>query len=155
MEERTIDVYWEGPYAWGDHNKHTKESHVLYALYGTHPLYGRDVLLYIGKTERDVGVRLSEHGYWTEYECDRINIRVASIGEIESWKDWEEGERYERAPDSDVEGVEALLIYAHQPAYNTRNKESLEKARNIRIFNTGHFGSLLPELSHRYYSEDW
>jgi len=155
MKERTIDVYWEGPYEWGDHNKHIKKSHVLYALYGTHPLYGRDVLLYIGKTERDVGIRLSEHGYWAEYECDRINIRVASMGEIESWKDWEEGERYERAPDSDVEGVETLLIYAHQPAYNTRNKESLEKARNIRTFNTGRFGSLLPELSYRYYSEDW
>jgi len=155
MKERTIDVYWEGPYEWGVHNKHIKKSHVLYALYGTHPLYGRDMLLYIGRTERDVGIRLSEHGYWADYECDRINIRVASMGEIESWKDWEEGERYERATNSDVERVETLLIYAHQPAYNTRNKESLEIARNIRIFNTGHFGSLLPELSYRYYSEDW
>ena len=155
MKERIFDVYWEGPYKLEEYQKSPENSHVLYALYGTHPAYGRDVLLYIGRTERNVGVRLSEHAYWIEDECDQINIRVASIGEIESWKGWEEEERYKRAKDADIEAVEALLIYAHQPTYNTKNKEGLEKARGIRVFNTGKFGSLLPEISHRYYSEDW
>lgn len=155
MKEKIFDVYWEGPYKWDKYQKSPEDSHVLYALYGAHPTYGRDVLLYIGRTERNVGVRLSEHAYWIEDECDEINIRVASLGEIESWKDWEEGERYKRAEDADVEAVETLLIYAHQPAYNTRSKETLEKARGIRVFNTGKFGSLLPEISHRYYSNNW
>jgi hypothetical protein len=106
-------------------------------------------------TERGVGVRLYDHADWIEDEPDKVNIRVASMGEIKSWEGWEEDERYARAQKVDVEAVEALLIYAHQPAYNTRNKESLEKARGIRVFNTGNFGSLLPEISHRYYSEKW
>ena len=155
MVERIFDVFWEGPFLWGDHNQNIKDSHVLYALYGTHPVYGPDVLLYIGMTERGVGIRLSEHADWIEYEPERVKIRVASMGEIQSWEGWEENERYERAQKADVEAVETLLIYTHQPAYNTRNKESLEKGRGIRVFNTGNFGSLLLEISHRYYSENW
>jgi len=155
MKERIFDVYWEGPYKWEEYKKSPLDSHVLYALYGTHPAYGQDVLLYIGKTERNVGVRLSEHAYWIEDECDQTNVRVASLGEIESWEGWDEEDRYKRAKDPDIEAVEALLIYAHQPAYNTKNKEGLKISRGIRVFNTGKFGSLLPEVSHRYYSEDW
>lgn len=155
MMERIFDVFWEGPYLWGDHNQNIKDSHVLYALYGTHPVYGQNALLYIGMTERGVGIRLFEHSDWIEYEPEQINIRVASMGEIESWEGWEEEDRYERAKRADVEAAEALLIYAHQPAYNTRNKESLEKARGVRVFNTGKYGSLLPEISYRYYSDNW
>jgi hypothetical protein len=155
MMERVFDVFWEGSYSWGNHNQSIRDSHVLYALYGSHPVYGQNALLYIGMTERGVGIRLSEHADWIEDESDQIKIRVASMGEITSWEGWDEEDRYPRAKREDVEAAEALLIYAHQPAYNTRNKESLEKARAIRIFNTGKYGSLLPEISCRYFSDNW
>jgi hypothetical protein len=48
--------------------------------------------------------------------------------------------------------VEALLIAAHQPAYNSQNKAKVEKAAGMRVFNTGRSGSLLPEVSYRYWS---
>ena len=54
MIERILDIFQEGLYLRGDPNQNIKDSHVLYALYGTHPVYGQNVLLYMGMTERGV-----------------------------------------------------------------------------------------------------
>jgi hypothetical protein len=51
-----------------------------------------------------------------------------------------------RAKPSLVEQVEALLIYAHQPAYNSMSKGSVTVAKGLRILNTGRLGHLLPEI---------
>jgi hypothetical protein len=51
--------------------------------------------------------------------------------------------------------VEALLIYAYQPAYNTKSKHNpSNQAKGLRIFNTGNVGYLLPEVSYRYFADD-
>jgi hypothetical protein len=47
--------------------------------------------------------------------------------------------------------IEKLMIYANQPAYNTSNKNDAKDSKEIRIFNTGHFGSLMPEISSWYF----
>ena len=164
-KEVVINVHWEGPFEWEERKDRIKgrikDGHVLYQIYGLHHLYGRDVLLYIGSSvgkgsERDINTRLKEHSEWIEWEPDKVKIYLGSLGRFSNWKDWEEDEEetYGRADLKLVEMVEALLIYANQPCYNSRNKVSANQARNIRIFNTGRYGQLLPEVSYWYYEGD-
>lgn len=155
QEKSIINIHWEGPFKWEEKDQRQKDFHCLYQIYGHHPLYGRNVLLYIGKTERDVSERLKEHK-WTEEEYDRLTFYVGSLGTFESWEEWKryENEDYEKVESSLVLGAEQLLILAHQPAYNTQNKETANAAKGMRIFNSGRFAQLFPELSYRYFVDD-
>ena len=108
-------------------------------------------LLYIGKTDTGIGNRLSYHEEWVDDESDLVKVRVASVGEFTNWEELEKDPHYPKADANIVGKIEALLIYAHQPAYNTRGKSSLGPKIRIRIFNTGKSGLLLPELSYLYY----
>jgi len=52
-DEELFEVFWDGPYDCNEDNICAEEkAKVLYQIYGSHHLYGRDVLLYIGRTER-------------------------------------------------------------------------------------------------------
>jgi hypothetical protein len=93
---------------------------------------------------------MESHGRWIKDEYDTMRVRFASVGKFTGWAEWEDGDRYPPADASLVAEVEALLIHAHQPAYNIMNKGALPDTR-IRIFNTGKLGHLLPEVSSRYY----
>ena len=149
--EKIYIVHWEGPFAWEKYKEHVESgSHVLYAINGSHHIYGSNVLLYIGKSERDLDERLQEHASWVEEEYDSMTVRIASIGDFTSWEDWEDGERYKKAAPNVIMGVESLLIYSHQPAYNIMNKGGAGASKGFRIFNTGKIGRLLPEVSSLY-----
>ena len=152
-KEKIYDVYWEGPFEWEKGKRKYKNNHVLYQIYGSHHLYGRDVLLYIGSTLRTPFKRLKEHEEWIEDEYDRMTIRFGSICEFTgpTWKEQVKQKPYPRAKKYVVENVETLLIYANQPAYNSRNKADAKKATGIRIYNTGRIGHLLPEVSYKYF----
>ena len=93
MKETICDVRWEGPTKWDRRGKLLAIHHVLYALYGTHHLYGQSVLLYIGMTRVDLGSRLAGHVSWVKEEYDVISIRAASIGTSTTidgwWSSWE------------------------------------------------------------------
>ena len=150
MEEKIYDVFWEGPYPW-DKRKKYKPDHVLYAMHGSHHLYGRDVLLYIGRTDTDLETRLNAHEKWVADEYDDMTVRFGSVGPFTNWTDWDTDGRYTKANQDVVRGIEALLINAHQPAYNTMGKNSLACAKGLRVFNSGRCGHLLPEVSYLYY----
>jgi hypothetical protein len=147
-KEVIYDIYWEGPYSWEEKNNHFKKQHVLYQLYGAHHLYGRDILLYIGSTEKGIQ-RLKEHEWWVNYEYDSIRVRLGSLGRFTTWDKWNKIENYKKADMKIVHKIESLLIFAHQPAYNQVNKENANKAKGIRIFNSGKFGQLFPEVSYK------
>jgi hypothetical protein len=54
MTERIIHIEWEGPYSLNqlDTLKDLRKDHVLYQIYGHHPVYGSNVLLYTGPMHR-------------------------------------------------------------------------------------------------------
>jgi hypothetical protein len=119
MEEIICDVYWEGPFNWDKRDSLLNSNHVLYAIYGTHYVYGENVLLYIGMTETTIADRLAGHT-WIPDECDLVTIKIASVGvysSIESW--WQAWDTmpddyvYPRPDHGIICSVEALLIYAH------------------------------------------
>ena len=152
--EDVFDVFWEGPKTLDELSSNgVHENFVIYMICGTHGLYGRNVPLYIGKTDRGIAQRISEH-HWLEYEPDPVSVYVAAIGAFTDWATTEKTEEYP-PPDIDtIKAVEQLLIYAHQPVYNQRSKLSInDKAAKIRIFNTGRRATLFPELSGLYWAE--
>ena len=127
---------------------------MLYQLLGYHNLYGFNSLLYIGQTSAGIKTRLGQHDDWIKDEYDKVAIRLGSISRFIGWDKWTNQDRPYVFPDYDeaiIERVEKLLIYANQPAYNTANKNDAKNLNELRIFNTGHFGSIFPEISSWYF----
>jgi hypothetical protein len=142
-----IQIDWDGPYSFEDAKALRDDftDYGIYQIYGTHPVYGNDVLLYIGKAyARPFGVRLSEERWGTEYETlDTQNIRV-HVGRLAAAKTPEDD-----VWEDEVELAEKLLIHVHSPAYNSSNIGTIPDARcaELHILNWGNHRSLLPEVS--------
>ena len=155
MSETIYEVCWEGPYAKDDIVSKlagNENRYGLYSVYGSHPVYGDNILLYIGMTERGVLKRLSEHDYWMDQErFGPSRIFVASIGPFVSWEESNEIDVFELPSRDVIERVEQLLIYANGPVHNSKARKSARSASGIRIFNTNNYGSLIPEVSSLYY----
>lgn len=179
LNEEHYIVYWEGPYEpkellkkakkkCGETNSYSLpkreapvasrgECWVLYAAYGTHKLYGRDVLLYLGmtmdgKTKRGIEKRFYEHdGWFDEQLFGETKYIVGSIMKFSSWDEYDKFDRYEPLSRETVEKIEQLLIYALKPANNDKNKKSALKSKLVRIFNTGSIGDIPPEISGVYH----
>lgn len=169
--EKIWIVHWDGPFSFEEARKVEHPGYVLYQLSGLHHIYGPNVLLYIGCTEKTVKTRLSDHEAWAEDEYDVINARLGSIGEFESWEQWlelyDEHKKlnavdkthplpfHKKTPEpiEIISKIEKLLIFASAPAYNGSNKTQATSAKDIRVFNTGKLGSLMPEISSKYFVE--
>lgn len=152
MAETIYNVHWDGPYNWENRKEKLLDGHVLYSIFGLHPSYGDNSLLYIGRTS-DIESRLNMHSeQWVTDEYDIVKVRLASLSEITTWSGWKTDVQYQQADEDVVKAVEGLLIYANQPAYNSKNKSSCT-GENIRIFNTGKMGRILPETSYIYQSD--
>lgn len=82
--------------------KCTDDRHnVLYQLYGDHHIYGRDTLLYIGKSVyADNRMRAHLNGIFSF-----VNNLSVSIGKIDNY-------------DESLEIPESILIACHKPSYN-------------------------------------
>lgn len=152
--EEIFEVHWQGPYKPNKLKKLSKEERkklCLYSVYGSHPVYGNNVLLYIGMTIRTVNQRLDEHSYWMDQErFGESDIYLASIGKFIGWKESYDTEIFDRPSTKIIERVEKLLIFSHQPYGNTANKKQADLSAGLRIFNTGCYGSLQPEVSALY-----
>ena len=122
--EIIYEVYWYGPYD-PDSLEDVHSNNVLYMICGTHGLYGRNVPLYIGKTERSIQARLNEHRTWIEDEPDPVKVYTAVIGKFMSWLHNSSIVEYLPLDRSVIEAVESLLIYSHQPVYNQPQKKEL------------------------------
>lgn len=153
--ENIYNAHWYGPFA-TDCLEEVPATCVLYMLTGTHGQYGRNVPLYIGKTERNISTRIAEHEKsWLRNEPDPVSVYAAEIGSFTNWEQNWQMEEYVPLESTIICAVESLLIYAHQPVYNSRSKLSADDlARVARVFNTGRRSTLLPEVSGKYYFWD-
>lgn len=129
----------------------TGEDYGLYQIYGTHPVYGQNTLLYIGKAvSQTFGVRLKEHDKWLyNQDSKRIAVYTGRIGSNNPKIDWNNWENM-------IHVAERLLIYAHQLSGNSSNiKTPGEIPIDTHVFNWGDRGLLLPEVSaFRYLADD-
>ena len=143
-EIELIQIAWEGPYSLDELKKlqNIETDFGLYTIYGTHIVYGKDVLLYIGKADKQtLGKRISQEGWDNTNDSKNHKIYVGRLhGPLtpsdEVWS-------------NQIGLAESLLIYVHKPAYNQKNISSIPdiSLQNIHILNWGDHRSLLPEVS--------
>jgi len=164
MENIDICVEWEGPFSLEDigydenSNKYSiskelplnddKKDYGIYQVYGYHPVYGNNVLLYIGKADdQTFAKRLSQEGW--AYNEDYKNIQIY-VGRLFGREQKISGDEWSKQ----IGLAERMLIFAHAPAKNssnilniTKDKTLLKEFENIRVFNYDAYRSLMPELS--------
>lgn len=148
---KVINIVWESiPFteeAIAELNKNIDKG--LYQIYGRHNAYGKNVLLYIGKTYATFSQRLKKRFEFLESSSIPECIRIGRI--TKSTYDHEELGWDELEWDNMIALSETLLIIAHTPAFNKVNNSGLMKHEdpnsNIHILNWGDFGDLLPEVS--------
>ncbi|MBA1420974.1 MAG: hypothetical protein FAF03_09030 [Epsilonproteobacteria bacterium] len=157
-----INIWWEGPFAQEeiidnsiDKSKYdnTAEKIGLYQVYGSHPLYGNDVLLYIGRTKGKSGFKSRLKNRWViEYGNDANNVKIY-LGTIYS-------DRMTIIPQEEnrqIDLAEVLLINALKPAYNSSNIQSVGTQyieKKYLVKNMNNYRNLYPILSSEYFLED-
>ncbi len=125
----------------------------IYQIYGTHPIYGRNALLYIGRSILELDRRLNAHKKnWIIYEYDHVTIYYGKLAPTSEFKIDDIKMAIDRA--------EALLVYFCAPAYNSNLIADIDKKHlkeeNITVRNYGQIGSLPTEVSTAWYkSKVW
>lgn len=155
-----IDVYWEGPFTPEKiDSKLRRDGHCLYQVYGSHPVYGTDSLLYIGKTEEQgVQTRIGQHK-WIKNQVSDCKIYIASCDVFTSWGNRDKQGSYGKYQPvgghlPSIDNIESLLIFAHQPSYNSKSLKSTHFAgKPFRLFNSYRRASLMPEISSQFYAD--
>jgi len=157
-----IKIEWEGSYSLKDIGFNESEytyslkdailndeaiDYGIYQIYGYHPVYGNNVLLYIGKAQKQTfAKRIAQEGW--EYNEDSKNLQIY-VGRIYNVYDNDDD-----TWDKFIDIAEKMLIYSHEPARNssnilniTKDVKKLKLFENIRIFNYGRYKSIMPEIS--------
>lgn len=142
-----IHILWEGPFNLDQINDINNESrdYGVYQIYGHHPLYGSNVLLYIGLAQvQTFGKRISQESWKKDNVSDHKNIQVY-VGRLARRNNKITNDEWNTL----IEHAEKLLIYAHQPVSNTQNTKSLPEAdvSAYRIYNWNSHRDLFPEVS--------
>lgn len=142
-----IHMYWNGPFTFDKLPDDDKYDFGIYQVYGYHPIYGNNTLLYIGQTETTLKKRLANE-FWhkgnnfsnTTYYLGRIGIDSIKLPIPEL-----------------LDIVEKILIASHAPAYNADHvQDSLDDLKEFRILNWDNYNLLLPEISvERHSSKFW
>lgn len=153
VQIHVINISWERILFNEDEIKKysAKNDSGIYQIYGQHPAYGSDALLYIGKAE-NFAIRLNKRFEFTESSANPTSIRLGRIVNSKNPDD-----AYNIAVEKKWEAIniaEKILIKAHTPAFNKQENSGLF-SEDIHEFNREHYiilnwedyGSLLPEIS--------
>ena len=156
IEKKEIFVEWDGPYSYKeviDCNSNEKftiqaKDKGLYQIYGSHPVYGENVLLYIGKTIDHFCKRLKDRGII-------INNKDNNSVQIYLGRVFYDTSHKLKHNDNDISMAESLLIHYHKPAHNSSNINSLKYAdEDYMVINTGSYKSLHCEISTRAFTKE-
>ena len=129
----------------------SSEDYGIYQIYGSHPVYGKNTLLYIGRAKNQTfGARLKQHEkFWYNQDSDEVIVYTGRIGSNEpelAIKKW----------DDMIDLAEKLLIFTHQPACNSSNINTANAIPiETHVMNWGNRGLLMPEASaFRHFADD-
>jgi hypothetical protein len=138
-------ISWSGPISLKEivNFKDSDKDFGVYQIYGSHHLYGNDVLLYIGKAViQTFGDRIQQE-HW-DYTNDPNCIKIY-LGRVIG----EESEISENEWNLKIDLAEKLLIFAHTPVKNTSNLNSIPEndVQDVVVYNWGEYRQLFPEVS--------
>lgn len=149
-----INIFWKGPDTY-EKVLAMKETtdYGIYQIYGVHPVYGHDTLLYIGRArDYPFGTRFAQADRkWMESSLgdNTGSIRIHT-GRIHVGKD--DGHPGSTRWDTWIDSAEKLLINTHSPAWNARDvgglkEEETDSYKGCHVLNWGQYARLLPEVS--------
>ncbi|PNH91799.1 hypothetical protein [Vibrio diazotrophicus] len=159
---KEVDIYWEGPFE-VEYDRDTmiysipsdipddlKNAQGFYQIYGDHPVYGKDVLLYIGETKpskngnRNFGIRMKEHLFKRFWYHHGLKIRLG-LGQIN------ESNVTDR---NTILAVESLLIASNMPALNREHLDhSNDYSKQFIVRNWNFKGTIAAECSGKYWAQ--
>jgi hypothetical protein len=145
---KIIHLNWK-EYEWDDtifEKFSTNKDYGIYQVYGDHPVYGQNTLLYIGKVvDETYSDRLKGHPDLVNTHFTFRKLHLSYFLKIDDITNNNWAER--------ISVVEQLLINAHCPAYNAKDIKMLSGVEdNLLVLNWGERGTLLPEVSSLRYS---
>jgi hypothetical protein len=150
---KLFHLYWK-EYKWDNsiyNNFTTDRDFGIYQVYGQHPIYGDNVLLYIGKVKDEhFSARLYGHRDFDASQIPKftkIHLGYFCKADDISEKNWKDA----------IDIVEKVLIRSHFLAYNSKDVKGFLESNtpNILIYNWGNRGSLLPEVSTLRYTDHY
>ncbi len=148
VELDVITIEWEGPISENNITKLVNDNdYGIYQIYGTHPIFGSNTLLYIGKASAQLfASRLSQHN-WLDWSPSDVSIYVGRLGSTEdiTIEEWEKK----------IDIAERLLIYYCKTPHNSSNINYYGKIENTIILNYGKRNSLPIEVSTLWETSDY
>ena len=147
MNPKAIHINWAGPLTFealkGTTLNDPRRDRGLYQVYGSHPLYGPSVLLYIGKAaEQTFQKRIRQESWEWGPDGQNLELYVGRIAVDPSGPPLDDEEW-----SIQVDAAEKLLIYAHGPASNTSNKNSIPKElAGVIVYNWEKRRLLFPSI---------
>lgn len=156
-----INVNWEGPFSIDEILEDTidnqkfevKSSDIgLYQIYGSHPLYGSDVLVYIGRTKNKNGFKSRLKDRWVINNGNDFNNVKIYLGKIFS-----DSKKYTNEEiNTCIEKAEVLMINALKPAFNSSNIQNAKDFdNNYIVYNHGSHRSLYPIFDSEYFWKEF
>ncbi len=147
----SIRLGWRGPFKLFGEDipeieqlTNSETARGVYQIYGSHPIYGRNVLLYIGKAcDQTFRQRLIQHDLhdWTSDPCN-LEIYIGRLL-VDGSKDLTNEEWATL-----ISVAEGLLIHAHCPAFNSVNIQNPPTdVAKYRVLNYGSYVQLMEEVS--------
>lgn len=140
---KRVDIDWQGPIKLKELSKVNDYSkdYGIYQIYGFHPVYGSNVLMYIGLAAKQTFCqRIKQEGWEANKDAENIEVYVGRLcGETPSVEEWERL----------IAKVEKLLIFSHTPASNQSNIGTIpfSDLEDLHIINWGNHRSLASEVS--------
>ncbi|WP_129691023.1 hypothetical protein [Gottfriedia acidiceleris] len=144
MNIKLIQIQWDGPFNLVNlpDLMNTETDYGIYQIYGKHPVYGKDVLLYIGKAvQQTFGKRISQENWFDTNDSNNHKVYVGRL--------YGENTPSNEIWSKEIDLAESLLIYVHKPAYNAMKVSNLpeNELQSVHILNWRDHRDLLPEIS--------
>ncbi len=82
------EIEWDGPFVKESIEKlNNPWDYGIYQIYGTHPIFGSDSLLYMGKAEENsFAERIPAHLEWVEWESTPVQVYIGRLGGQKIWQ---------------------------------------------------------------------
>ncbi len=136
MELNVIEIKWSGPHKLDDVKEfYNDDDYGVYQIYGTHPIFGSNTLLYIGKANSQTfSTRLIQHNDWLDWLPSDVSIHLGRLGAIKdvSIEEWEK----------QIDVAERLLIFYCKPPHNSSNINAFGNIEETILLNYGKTSSL-------------
>jgi len=144
MASTIVHVEWKGPYTVEEGKKKTDlEDCGIYQVYGNHPIYGKNSLLYIGMTcDGCFSDRICTHekDWLNDQDIQPVEIYLGYLSQ-------REGDDYKDCDEECIKKCEKFLNYVFWPTYNKMKDADDDQFWELHILNWGPRGTLPAEVS--------